>query len=52
MKHLQDVVGCDTYAHHLEQLEWIAANHKPGEPFKLDELMKNELKENVDAIRL
>jgi hypothetical protein len=35
-----------------EQLEWIAANHKPGEPFKLDELMKNELKENIDGIRL
>lgn len=34
-----------------EQLEWIAANHKPGEPFKLDELMKNEIKENVDGFR-
>ena len=31
-----------------EQLMWIAANHKPGEPFKLDELMKNEIGDNVD----
>ncbi|HSZ63859.1 MAG TPA: DUF3800 domain-containing protein [Terriglobales bacterium] len=30
------------------QLEWIAANHKPGEPFKLDELMNNEIGDNVD----
>jgi hypothetical protein len=31
-----------------EQLEWIAAHHKPGEPFKLDELMNNQLGENID----
>ena len=30
------------------QLERIAATHKPGEPFKLDELMNNEIGENVD----
>jgi hypothetical protein len=34
-----------------EQLEWIVANHKPGEPFKLDELMKQQLGENVDLLR-
>jgi hypothetical protein len=31
-----------------EQLEWIVANHKPGEPFKLDELMNNQIGDNVD----
>lgn len=31
-----------------DQLEWIASNHKPGEPFKLDELMNNQLGSNVD----
>ncbi len=31
-----------------EQLEWIAANHKPGEPFKLDELMNNQIGDNID----
>lgn len=30
------------------QLEWLAANHKPGEPFNLDELMNNEIGDNVD----
>jgi hypothetical protein len=35
-----------------EQLEWIAANHNPGEPFKLDELMKNQLWENIDKLRV
>lgn len=34
-----------------EQLEWIAANHKPGESFKLDELMKQQLGDNVDLLR-
>jgi hypothetical protein len=34
-----------------EQLEWIVANHKPGEPFKLDELMKAQLGKNIDKIR-
>jgi hypothetical protein len=34
-----------------EQLEWIAANHKPGETFKLDELMKQQIGENVDLLR-
>jgi len=34
-----------------EHLEWIAANHKPGEPFKLDALMKLQIKENINAIR-
>jgi hypothetical protein len=33
-----------------EQLEWIVKNHKPGEAFKLDELMKNRLEENIDTI--
>jgi hypothetical protein len=35
-----------------EQLDWIVANHKPGEPFKVDELMKMEMKENVDKLRV
>jgi Protein of unknown function (DUF3800) len=34
-----------------KQLKWIAANHKPGEPFKLDELMEFEIKENIDKVR-
>jgi hypothetical protein len=33
-----------------EQLEWIVNNHKPGDTFKLDELMKLRLKENIDTI--
>jgi hypothetical protein len=42
------------YVGHTEhvQLEWIAANHKSGEPFKLDELMKIQLGENIDIIRV
>lgn len=32
-----------------DQLEWIAGNHKPGEPFKLDELMSNQIGSNVNA---
>jgi len=35
-----------------EQLAWIVANHKPGEPFKLDELMNNQLGENIDKLRV
>jgi hypothetical protein len=34
-----------------EQLEWIVANHKPGEPLKIDELMKWKAEENIDTIR-
>jgi hypothetical protein len=34
-----------------EQLKWIAANHEPGEPFKLDELMSNHWEANIDKIR-
>jgi hypothetical protein len=34
-----------------EQLGWIVANHEPGEPFKLDELMKQQLGENIDQLR-
>lgn len=34
-----------------KQLEWIVANHKPGEALKLDELMKLQLRRNVDKIR-
>jgi hypothetical protein len=34
-----------------EQLEWIVANHKPGEPLKLDALMKAQLGKNIDKIR-
>jgi hypothetical protein len=33
------------------QLEWLVSNHKPGEPFKLDEIMRNPLVENLDKIR-
>lgn len=33
-----------------KQLRWIVSNHKPGEPFKLDELMKLEIKENIDKL--
>jgi hypothetical protein len=32
-----------------QQLEWIAANHNPGDPFKLDELMNNQVGGTVDA---
>jgi hypothetical protein len=41
------------YVGHTErvQLEWIVANHQPGEPFKVDELMKMEFKENIDKLR-
>ena len=41
------------YVGHTErvQLEWIVANHKPGEPFKVDELMKMEITENIDKLR-
>lgn len=35
-----------------EQLEWLVKNHKPGEPFKLDELMQSNLGENIDKIRV
>jgi hypothetical protein len=35
-----------------KQLEWIVANHKPGEPFKLDDLMKLEIGDNIDRIRI
>ena len=30
-----------------EQLEHLVANHKPGEPFKLDSLMDMQLGENI-----
>jgi hypothetical protein len=30
-----------------EQLERLVANHEPGEPFKLDELMEMQLGENI-----
>jgi len=35
-----------------QQLKWIVANHSPGDPFKLDELMKRQLRRNVDKIRI
>jgi hypothetical protein len=35
-----------------EQLEWIAANHKPGQTLKLDTLMKAKIKENIDKLRV
>ena len=36
----------------LQQLEWIVANHKPGQPFKLDMLMKLQIKEDkIDKLR-
>jgi len=35
-----------------EQLEWIVANHKPGQTFKLDTLMSLKIKENIDKIRV
>jgi hypothetical protein len=35
-----------------EQLEWIVANHKPGDPFKLDELMNLQLGDNIDKLRI
>jgi hypothetical protein len=34
-----------------EQLEWIVANHKPGDPYKLDELMNLQLGDNIDKLR-
>jgi hypothetical protein len=33
-----------------KQLKWIVANHKPGEPFKLDQLMKYKPKKNIDTL--
>jgi hypothetical protein len=36
----------------VEQLKWIVANHKPGDTFKLDELMKQQLKDNIDKLRV
>jgi hypothetical protein len=41
------------YIGHTErvQLEWIVANHKPGETFRVDELMKLEITENIDKLR-
>jgi hypothetical protein len=49
-----DSAHCVALISHIlkEQLEWIAAKHKPGEPFKLDELMKNQLGDNVDQLRV
>jgi hypothetical protein len=35
-----------------EQLEWIVANHNPGEPFKLDALMDQQLVDNIDLLRV
>jgi hypothetical protein len=35
-----------------EQLEWIVANHKPGQTFKLDKLMQYRIKENLDKLRI
>lgn len=35
-----------------KQLRWIVANHKPSEPFKLDELMKRQFTQNIDKIRV
>jgi Protein of unknown function (DUF3800) len=42
------------YVGHTErvQLEWIVANHKPAEPFKIDELMKMEITKNIDTLRI
>lgn len=34
-----------------EQLEWLVNNHKAGDPFKLDEIMKNQIEENIDKLR-
>lgn len=31
-----------------DQLMYLAANHEPGEPFKLDKLMERELSENIE----
>jgi hypothetical protein len=41
------------YVGHTErvQLDWIVANHKPGETFNIDELMKLEVAENIDKLR-
>jgi len=49
-----DAAHCMALISHIlkEQLEWIAANHNPGEPFKLDELMKNQLGDKVDQLRV
>jgi|HubBroStandDraft_4_1064222.scaffolds.fasta_scaffold62526_1 hypothetical protein len=43
------------YVGHTErvQLEWIAANHTPGETFKVDELMKLDTPEsNIDKLTI
>ncbi len=34
-----------------EQLEWIAAKHKPGEPFQLDEIFNKQMGANIDKLR-
>jgi hypothetical protein len=34
-----------------KQLKWIVENHNPGDPFKLDELMKRQLRKNIDKLR-
>lgn len=30
-----------------EQLEWIVASHKPGDPFKLDDLMEQSFDKDI-----
>ncbi len=52
-KALADAHGMAYIAHtEKEQLEWIAANHNPGEPFKLDEFMNKQIGANIDKIRV
>jgi hypothetical protein len=52
-KTLADAHGMAYMAHtSKEQLEWIAANHHPGEPFKMDEIMGKIIEENIDKIRV
>ncbi len=33
-----------------EQLEWIAANHQPGQPFHLDEIFEKQMGEDIDEL--
>ncbi len=35
-----------------EQLEWIAANHKPGQPFQLDKIFDKQIGADIDELRV
>lgn len=51
---LLDKAHMMAYIAHTEknQLEWIAANHKPGQPFQLDEIFNKQMGANIDKLRI